>query len=110
MSYGPGVNTAAVLLSSYSDVPSVRAANLIGMLLGMPVSAGSVDLASERLSARLQDAGFDDAMQAALGKEPVLALPMSEGMPSPVLVGRRDEVAGVVLPSPPVVAGAVPAR
>ena len=73
VSYGPGINTAAVLLASYGNVPSERAANLIGMLTGMPVSAGFVDLASERLSARLQDAGFDDAMQAALGKEPVLA-------------------------------------
>ena len=73
VSYGPGINTAAVLLSSYGSVPSERAANLIGMLPGMPVSAGFVDLASERLSARLEDAGFDDAMEAALGKEPVLA-------------------------------------
>ena len=73
VSYGPGINTAAVLLSSSGNVPSERAANLIGMLLGMPVSAGFVDLASERLSARLQDAGFDDAMQAALEQEPVLA-------------------------------------
>jgi transposase len=72
ISYGPGINTAAVLLSSYGNVPSERAANLIGMLLGMPVSAGFVDLASERLSARLGDAGFDDAMQAALEQEPVL--------------------------------------
>ena len=62
-----------MLLSSYGNVPSERAANLIGMLLGMPVSAGFVDLASERLSARLEDAGFDDAMQAALGEKPVLA-------------------------------------
>ena len=73
VSYGPGINTAAVLLSSYGNVPSERTANLIGMLLGMPVSAGFVDLASERLSARLEDAGFDAAMQAALEKEPVLA-------------------------------------
>jgi hypothetical protein len=73
VSYGPGINTAAVLLSSYGNVPSERTANLIGMLLGMPVSAGFVDLASERLSARLEEARFDDAMQAALGKEPVLA-------------------------------------
>jgi hypothetical protein len=62
-----------VLLSSYGNVPSERAANLIGMLFGVPVSGGFVDLACERLSARLQDAGFDDAMQAAPGKEPVLA-------------------------------------
>ena len=73
VSYGPGINTAAVLLSSYGNVPSERTANLIGMLLGMPVSTGFVDLASERLSARLEEARFDDAMQAALGKEPVLA-------------------------------------
>lgn len=50
ISYGPGINTAAVLLSAYGNVPSERAANLIGMLFGMPVSAGFVDLASERLS------------------------------------------------------------
>jgi hypothetical protein len=73
ISYGPGINAAAVLLSSYGNVPSERAATLIGMLLGVPVSAGFVDLASERLSARLDDAGFDDSMRAALADEPVLA-------------------------------------
>jgi transposase len=73
VSYGPGMNTAAVLLSSYGNVPSERAANLIGMLLGVPVSPGFVDLAGERLSARLEDAGFDEAMQSALAGEPVLA-------------------------------------
>jgi hypothetical protein len=73
ISYGPGINTAAVLLSSYGNVPAERAANLIGMLLGVPVSPGFVDGASERLSSRLEDAGFDDAMQAALAREPVLA-------------------------------------
>jgi hypothetical protein len=73
ISYGPGINAAAVLLSSYGNVPSERAATLIGMLLGVPVSAGFVDLASERLSARLDAAGFDDAMRAALADEPVLA-------------------------------------
>ena len=49
VSYGPGINTAAVLLAWYGNVPAERAANLIGMLLGMPVSAGFVDQASERL-------------------------------------------------------------
>ena len=73
VSYGPGINTAAVLLSSYGNVPAERAANLIGMLLGVPVSPGFVDGASERLSSRLEGAGFDEAMQAALGAEPVLA-------------------------------------
>jgi transposase len=73
ISYGPGISTAAVLLQSYGNVPSERTANLIGMLLGVPVSPGFVDLASERLSSRLDDAGFDEAMRAALGEEPVLA-------------------------------------
>jgi hypothetical protein len=73
VSYGPGVNTAAVLLSSYGTVPAERTANLIGMLLGVPVSPGFVDGAGERLSSRLEDAGFDAAMQAALEQEPVLA-------------------------------------
>ena len=73
ISYGPQVNTAAVLLSSYGNVPAERTANLIRMLLGMPVSPGFVDGASERLNARLEDAGFDAAMQAALQAEPVLA-------------------------------------
>lgn len=73
ISYGPGINTAAVLLQSYGNVPSERTANLIGMLLGVPVSPGFVDLASERLNARLDDARFDAAMEAALAAEPVLA-------------------------------------
>jgi transposase len=73
ISYGPGINTAAVLLSCYGNVPAERTANLIGMLLGVPVSPGFVDSASERLSNRLEDAGFDEAMQAALANEPVLA-------------------------------------
>jgi transposase len=73
VSYGPGINTAAVLLTSYGNVPAERTANLIGMLLGVPVSPGFVDLASERLASRLDGAGFDAAMQAALAKEPVLA-------------------------------------
>jgi transposase len=73
VSYGPVINAAAVLLQSYGNVPSERTANLIAMLLGMPVSAGFVDLASERLNGRLAGAGFDAAMQAALAAEPVLA-------------------------------------
>ena len=36
--YGPGINTAAVLLTGYGNVPAERTAHLIGMLLGMPVS------------------------------------------------------------------------
>jgi transposase len=73
VSYGPGLNTAALVLSAYGNVPAERAANVIRMLLGVPVSPGFVDLASERLSGRLEDAGFDEAMQAALADEPALA-------------------------------------
>jgi len=94
VSYGPGINTAAVLLSSYGNVPAERTANLIGMLLGVPVSAGFVDGASERLSSRLDDAGFDEAMQAALGAEPVLA---ADETPVNLLdphAGLADEDAG----------------
>jgi DNA-binding CsgD family transcriptional regulator len=70
--YGPGVNTAAVLLSGYGNVPAERATHLIGMLLGVPVSPGFVDKASARLDGKLQDAGFDEAMEAALAAEPAL--------------------------------------
>jgi hypothetical protein len=70
--YGPGINTAAVLLAGYGNVPAERAARLIGMLLGIPVSAGFTDKASSRLNGKLQDAGFDAAMQAALAQEPAL--------------------------------------
>ena len=47
--YGPGINTAAVLLAGYGNVPAERTAHLIGMLLGIPVSAGFVDKAASRL-------------------------------------------------------------
>ena len=73
ISYGPGINVAAVLLSGYGNVQSERAARLIAMLLGRPVSPGFVDRASARLDARLQAAGFDDAMQAALADKQALA-------------------------------------
>jgi Transposase IS66 family len=71
--YGPALNAAAVVLASYGNVPPERAARVIGMLLGVPVSAGWVDKAAARLSAQLAEAGFDAAMLAALAAEPVLA-------------------------------------
>ena len=40
VSYGPVLNAAAVLLSCYGNVPPERAAQVMGMLLGIPVSAG----------------------------------------------------------------------
>ena len=91
ISYGPGINTAAVLLSGYGNVPAERAAQLIAMLLGMPVSAGFVDRASARLDEKLQVAGFDDAMQAALADEPVLG---ADETPVNVLTPATDPGTG----------------
>jgi hypothetical protein len=71
--YGPALNAAAVVLASYGNVPPERAAQVMGMLLGVPVSAGWVDKASARLSRQLEKAGFEEAMCAALAAEPVLA-------------------------------------
>src|SRR5947207_8367606 len=65
VAYGPALNAAAVLLSCCGNVPAERSAQLIGMLTGEAVSAGWVDKAVARVSARLKDAGFDEAMSAA---------------------------------------------
>jgi transposase len=73
VSYGPALNAAAVLLTSYGNVPPERAAQVIGMLFGIGVSAGWVDKAAARVSAQLGRAGFDDAMIAALAGEDVVA-------------------------------------
>ena len=73
VSYGPVLNAAAVLLSAYTNVPSERSAQVIGMRLGTGVSAGWVDKAAARVNAQLGKAGFDDAMIAALTAEDVLA-------------------------------------
>jgi len=84
VSYGPVLNAAAVLLSCHGNVPSQRSAQLIGMLLGTEVSAGWVDKAVARMNARLKDAGFDEAMTAALAAEDVLAADETNG-------NHRDE-------------------
>ena len=53
VSYGPVLNAAAVVLTAYGNVPPERAAQVVAMLLGVPVSPGWVDKASARLAARL---------------------------------------------------------
>jgi Transposase IS66 family len=98
VSYGPVLNTAAILLMAYGNVPPERAANLIGMLLKVPVSAGFADKASARLDRRLEGAGFDEAMQAALEKEPVLA---TDESPVNVLTRDTDPVTGEPEPGAP---------
>ena len=93
--YGPVLNAAAILLTACGNVPPERAAKLIGLLLRTPVSAGFVDKASARLDGRLEDAGFDDAMQAALAAEPVLA---ADESPVNVLAPATDLQTGEVAP------------
>jgi transposase len=73
VAYGPVLSAAAVLLSCYGNVPAERSAQLIGMLTGEDVSAGWVDKAVARMSARLKAGGLDEAMAAALAAEDVLA-------------------------------------
>jgi len=98
VSYGPRLHGAAVLLASEANVPVERAAMVIDALLGVPVSAGFVARANARLAQDLDDAGFDEAMKAALRAEPVLC-----GDESPVNVLRKelDEVTGTVLSGSP---------
>src|SRR5271155_2855941 len=73
VSAGPVLNAAAVVLTAYGNVPPERAAQVMAMLLGVPVSPGWVDKASARLAAQLGKAGFDEAMLAALAGEKALA-------------------------------------
>ena len=40
VSYGPVLNAAAVVLTAYGNVPPERAAQVMAMLLGVPVSPG----------------------------------------------------------------------
>jgi hypothetical protein len=66
------LNAAAVALTSFGNVPAERAATLVQMLFGQSVPAGFADPASARLAQTLTEAGFVEAMKAALLAEPVL--------------------------------------
>jgi transposase len=95
VSYGPVLNAAAVVLTAYGNVPPERAAQVMAMLLGVPVSPGWVDKASARLAAQLGKAGFDAAMLAALAGEKALAADetpvnvLAKDAPQPA--GREEE-------------------
>jgi hypothetical protein len=91
VSYGPVMNAAAVVLTGYGNVPPERAAQVMAMLLGFPVSPGWVDKASGRLSAQLGRAGFDVAMLAALAGEKALA---ADETPVNVLDSSASQPAG----------------
>jgi hypothetical protein len=72
VSFGPVLNTAAVALTAFGNVPTERAATLVEIVLGQRVSAGFVDRANARLAGQLERGGFETAMRAALLAEPVL--------------------------------------
>ena len=72
VSFGPMLNTAAVVLTAFGNVPTERAAVLVEILLGQPVSAGFIDRANTRLAGQLGRGGFEQAMRRALLAEPVL--------------------------------------
>lgn len=72
VSFGPVINTAAVALTAFGNVPVERAAMLVEILLGQRVSAGFVDRANARLAEQLDRGGFETAMRAALLAEGVL--------------------------------------
>ena len=73
VSYGPVLNAAAVLLTAYGNVPPERAAQRHGHAAGRAGLGGVGRQGRARLSAQLGQAGFDEAMLAALAAEKVLA-------------------------------------
>ena len=73
VSYGPALNAAAIVLTAHANVPPEKAAQVIAMLLGVPVSPGWVDKAAARLARKLAGAGFEEALEAALAAEGALA-------------------------------------
>ena len=95
--YGPVLNTAAVALTAFGNVPTERAAHLVGMLTGQDVSAGFVDRANARLAEQLTAAGFDDALLAALLAEPVLT---ADESPVEVVTPTLDEDTGEPVGAP----------
>ena len=91
------LNAAAVVLTAYGNVPPERAAQVMAMLLGVPVSPGWVDKASARLAAQLGKAGFAEAMLAALAGEKALAADetpvnvLDKNAPQPAAREGKDE-------------------
>lgn len=91
ISFGPGLNAAAVALTCFGNVPTERTASLVGMLFGQSVSAGFVDRANARLAQALTEAGFVEAMKAALLAEPVLT---ADESPVGVVTPATDPAGG----------------
>jgi Transposase IS66 family len=98
ISFGPVLNTAAVALTAFGNVPTERASTLIEILYGQKVSAGFVDRANARLAERLSAAGFGEAMRAALLAEPVLT---ADESPVEVVTPATDPETGQPLSGKP---------
>src|SRR5262249_50282604 len=98
VSFGPVLNTAAVALTAFGNVPVERASNLIELLYGRPVAAGFVDGATAGLAERLSAAGFGEAMQVALLAEPVLT---ADESPVEVVTPATDPETGLPVPGKP---------
>lgn len=96
--FGPVLNTAAIALTAFGNVPTERAAHLVGMLTGQGVSAGFVDRANARLAEQLTATGFDDALLAALLAEPVLT---ADESPVEVVTPAADPDTGEPVPGAP---------
>lgn len=100
VTYGPNVHAAAVLLASEGNVPVERTAMLMAALVGAPVSTGFLTRAHERVAGRLEQAGFDEAMRAALAGEDVVCADET-----PVnLAGKDTDEHGAPAPGTPHVA------
>jgi len=98
VSFGPVLNTAAVALTAFGNVPTERASNMIEIMFGQRVSAGFVDRASARLAQRLAGAGFEQAIRTALVAEPVLT---ADESPVQVVTGAVDPDTGQPVPGSP---------
>lgn len=85
--YGPNVNAATVLISNYGTVPVERCADMMGMLLGTPVSTGFVSQSNSRLAAALAGGGYDEAVKAELIRAGVLA---ADETPVNLIAGNTD--------------------
>lgn len=98
ISFGPVLNTAAVALTAFGNVPTERASHLIEIMFGQAVSAGFVDRANARLAARLTAAGFGEAIRTALLAEPVLT---ADESPVHVVSPALDPHTGASVPGSP---------
>ena len=96
--YGPVLNTMAIALTAFGNVPTERSAQLVGMLTGQAVSAGFVDKANTRLAEALTAAGFENAMQTTLLAEPVLT---ADESPVQVVTPAVEESTGAPVPGAP---------